>query len=97
LLIKRAMTFVVPVMMLGLAAGLGAGQAPAGDALNADALKGLADDIYRGGDPQYYYEIFVDPTKPDTIWSVNTKLEKGRAVSGRAAVDLCVRRLRIAA
>ena len=33
------------------------------------------DDIYRGGDPQYYFELFVDPNKPDTIWSVNTNLE----------------------
>jgi photosystem II stability/assembly factor-like uncharacterized protein len=33
------------------------------------------DDFYRGGDPQYYFELFVDPNKPDTIWSVNTNLE----------------------
>src|SRR5262249_6499543 len=37
--------------------------------------RGPADDIYRGGDPQYYFELFVDPYKPDTIWSVNTNLE----------------------
>jgi len=37
--------------------------------------RGPADDIYRGGDPQYYFEIYVDPYKPDTIWSVNTNLE----------------------
>jgi photosystem II stability/assembly factor-like uncharacterized protein len=37
--------------------------------------RGPADDIYRGGDPQYYFELFVDPNKPDTIWSVNTNLE----------------------
>jgi photosystem II stability/assembly factor-like uncharacterized protein len=33
------------------------------------------DDWYRGGDPQYYFELFVDPFKPDTIWSVDTNLE----------------------
>src|SRR5262245_37402395 len=36
---------------------------------------GAPDDFYRGGDPQYYFELFVDPYKPDTIWSVNTNLE----------------------
>jgi hypothetical protein len=27
---------------------------------------GAPDDFYRGGDPQYYFELFVDPYKPDT-------------------------------
>jgi photosystem II stability/assembly factor-like uncharacterized protein len=34
------------------------------------------DDCYRGGGAQYYHEIFVDPYRPDTIWSVNVNLER---------------------
>jgi photosystem II stability/assembly factor-like uncharacterized protein len=34
------------------------------------------DDCYRGGGAQYYHEIFVDPHRPDTIWSVNVSLER---------------------
>jgi len=30
---------------------------------------------YRGGGPAYYQEIFVDPHRPDMIWSVNTNLD----------------------
>ena len=30
---------------------------------------GATDDCYRGGDPGYYNEIFVDGHDPDTIWS----------------------------
>jgi photosystem II stability/assembly factor-like uncharacterized protein len=39
---------------------------------------GPPDDWYRGGDPQYYFELFVDPYRPNTIWSVNTNLEWSR-------------------
>jgi photosystem II stability/assembly factor-like uncharacterized protein len=31
-----------------------------------------ADDCYRGGDPGYYHEIFVDGHDPETIWSPQT-------------------------
>jgi photosystem II stability/assembly factor-like uncharacterized protein len=34
------------------------------------------DNWYRGGDPGYYHELFVDPIRPDTIWSVSTNLER---------------------
>ena len=34
------------------------------------------DDCYRGGGAQYYHEIYVDPYRPDTIWSVNVNLER---------------------
>jgi photosystem II stability/assembly factor-like uncharacterized protein len=37
---------------------------------------GPNDDCYRGGGAQYYHEIFVDPHRPDTIWSVNVQLER---------------------
>ena len=31
---------------------------------------------YRGGGPAYYSELFLDPVKPDTIWSINTQMER---------------------
>jgi photosystem II stability/assembly factor-like uncharacterized protein len=50
----------------GGAAGLAGLGGPTGNA---------PDSFYRGGDPQYYFELFVDPYRPDTIWSVNANLE----------------------
>ena len=35
-----------------------------------------ADDCYRGGGAQYYHEIYVDPYRPDTIWSINVNFER---------------------
>jgi len=52
-----------------------AGGAQAG-APRAGARGGAADDWYRGGGAAYYHEIFVDPNKPDTIWSMNTNVER---------------------
>ena len=34
-----------------------------------------SDDCYRGGGAQYYHELFVDPHRPDWIWSVNVNVE----------------------
>ena len=34
------------------------------------------DDWYRGGGAQYYHEIFVDPYRPDTIYSMNVNVER---------------------
>ena len=35
-----------------------------------------SDDCYRGGGAQYYHEIYVDPYRADTIWSINVSLER---------------------
>jgi photosystem II stability/assembly factor-like uncharacterized protein len=34
------------------------------------------DDCYRGGDPGYYNEIFVDGHDPETIWSLQTNVDR---------------------
>jgi photosystem II stability/assembly factor-like uncharacterized protein len=36
---------------------------------------GPNDDCYRGGGAQYYHEIYVDPYRPDWIWSINVNVE----------------------
>ena len=37
---------------------------------------GPSDDWYRGGDPGYYNEIFVDGHDPETIWSLQTFVDR---------------------
>ena len=66
----------------------GAGAAGAGAAAQGAAARAAADGgggrggcapgAYCGGDPGYYQEIYVDPVRPDTIWSANTNLEWSR-------------------
>ncbi len=51
------------------------GGAPAGG--EQPGGRGAAtDDWYRGGDPGYYNEIFVDPHDPETIWSTQTNIDR---------------------
>ena len=37
---------------------------------------GPSDDCYRGGDPGYYNEIYVDGHDPETIWSPQTNFDR---------------------
>ena len=61
----------------GRGAGGGAGGAGAADTAGRGGRGGAPARRWStaGGDAEYYYRIFVDPYKPNTIWSVNTNLE----------------------
>ncbi|HEY7500747.1 MAG TPA: hypothetical protein VH740_19650 [Vicinamibacterales bacterium] len=67
-----------PCGPLGAAAATPPAAAPATPP--ADAAQGGGrgqtpnDDCYRGGDPGYYNEIFVDGHDPETIWSPQTQM-----------------------
>ncbi len=50
----------------------GRGGAGRGDNTPAPPLPATA--WYRGGGAAYYFEFFVDPHRPDWIWSINTNL-----------------------
>jgi photosystem II stability/assembly factor-like uncharacterized protein len=47
-----------------------------GAAGQAGGRGGPSDDWYRGGDPGYYNEIFVDGHDPETIWSLQTFVDR---------------------
>jgi photosystem II stability/assembly factor-like uncharacterized protein len=49
---------------------------PAADAAPQGGRGGVTDDCYRGGDPGYYNEIFVDAHDPETIWSLQTNVDR---------------------
>jgi photosystem II stability/assembly factor-like uncharacterized protein len=51
---------------------------PSGDASaqGGGGRGGFNDDCYRGGDPGYYNEIYVDAHDPETIWSLQTNVDR---------------------
>jgi photosystem II stability/assembly factor-like uncharacterized protein len=49
---------------------------PPSDDRPAQTGRGVSDDCYRGGDPGYYHEIYVDAHDPDTIWSLQTNVDR---------------------
>jgi photosystem II stability/assembly factor-like uncharacterized protein len=60
------------------AADAAAGRQGGGQGRGGGGGRGCAPGAYCGGDPGYYQEIYVDPVRPDTIWSANTNLEWSR-------------------
>ena len=56
----------------GAAGGQAGGARGAAGGQSAPALP--ATEWYRGGGAAYYFEIFVDPHRPEWIWSINTNM-----------------------
>src|SRR4051812_39197252 len=59
--------------------GTDAGEIDGAEPTEMGAMQGrgaAGDDWFRGGDPGYYDELFVDPENPDTIFITNTNLAR---------------------
>jgi photosystem II stability/assembly factor-like uncharacterized protein len=61
-----------PCGSIGATPAVAAPSPPAGGSQGGGRGAAPADDCYRGGDPGYYNEIFVDGHDPETIWSPQT-------------------------
>jgi photosystem II stability/assembly factor-like uncharacterized protein len=49
---------------------------PSAEAPATGGRGNATDDCYRGGDPGYYHEIYVDAHDPETIWSLQTNVDR---------------------